>query len=273
MPKPFPGMDPYLEGYLWSDVHHSLATEIRRQLMPRLRPKYVARIEVRVVHDDTPEAEIGIMYPDVEIVTTPRKQAAPSPRLNGPLATGGGVLVAPELVLTPAPVTVSLPKIRIKSVEIRDTAQNQLITSIEILSPVNKREPGITDYRKKRQRLRQAGVHLLEIDLLRRGRRYLTHSNIPKRSYLVTLIRGAGHVAKAWPIKLQDKLPVVPVPLHHPDPEVPLDLGAVLNAIYDEAAYDLSIDYTLPPPPPSLTAEEEVWLDTQLKSTGIIPSE
>ncbi len=273
MPKPFPGMDPYLEGYLWSDVHHSLATEIRRQLMPRLRPKYVARIEVRVVHDEGSEAEIGIMYPDVEIVTTPRKHTEPPPHLNGPLATGGGVLVAPELVLTPAPVTVSLPKIRIKSVEIRDTAQNELITSIEILSPVYKRDPGLIDYRQKRERLRQAGVHLLEIDLLRRGRRYLTHSNIPQKSYLVTLIRGAGHVAKAWPVKLQDKLPVVPVPLHHPDPEVPLDLNAALNAIYDEAAYDLSIDYTMPPPPPSLTAEEEKWLDTQLKSAGMIPSE
>ncbi|MEK7784049.1 MAG: DUF4058 family protein, partial [Chloroflexota bacterium] len=22
MPSPFPGMDPYLEGYLWPDVHH-----------------------------------------------------------------------------------------------------------------------------------------------------------------------------------------------------------------------------------------------------------
>jgi len=269
MPKPFPGMDPYLEGYLWSDVHHRLATEISRQLMPRLRPKYVARIEVRVVHDETPEAEIGIMYPDVEIVTTPPKKGGPSPRF----ATGGGVLVAPELVLTPAPVTISLPQIRIKSVEIRDTAHNQLITSIEILSPVYKRDPGLIDYRQKRLRLRQAAVHLLEIDLLRRGRRLLTHPNIPKRSYLVTLIRGAGNVAKAWPIKLQDKLPVVPVPLHHPDPEVPLDLDAVLSAIYDEAAYDLSIDYTLPPPPPSLTAEEEEWLDKQLKSGGMIPSE
>ena len=43
MPSPFPGMDPYLEGYLWPDVHHSLASEISRQLMPRLRPRYIAK--------------------------------------------------------------------------------------------------------------------------------------------------------------------------------------------------------------------------------------
>ncbi len=26
MPSPFPGMDPYLEGYLWPDVHQALDT-------------------------------------------------------------------------------------------------------------------------------------------------------------------------------------------------------------------------------------------------------
>ncbi len=44
MPSPFPGMDPYLEGYLWPDVHHRLATQISDQLMPMLRPRYVARV-------------------------------------------------------------------------------------------------------------------------------------------------------------------------------------------------------------------------------------
>ncbi len=32
MPSPFPGMDPYLEGYLWPDVHSALANKIRQQL-------------------------------------------------------------------------------------------------------------------------------------------------------------------------------------------------------------------------------------------------
>src|SRR5712692_11066288 len=62
MPSPFPGMDPYLEGYLWPDVHHRLATQMSDQLMPLLRPRYVARIEIQVVLDETSEADIGIMY-------------------------------------------------------------------------------------------------------------------------------------------------------------------------------------------------------------------
>src|SRR5207249_4412985 len=42
MPSPFPGMDPYLEGDLWTSVNALLATQIVRQLMPKLRPHYVA---------------------------------------------------------------------------------------------------------------------------------------------------------------------------------------------------------------------------------------
>ena len=42
MPSPFPGMDPYLEGDNWTSFHTHFATEIARQLTPKLRPKYVA---------------------------------------------------------------------------------------------------------------------------------------------------------------------------------------------------------------------------------------
>jgi len=34
MPSPFPGMDPYLEGYMWADVHQALAYQYRKQLTP-----------------------------------------------------------------------------------------------------------------------------------------------------------------------------------------------------------------------------------------------
>jgi hypothetical protein len=43
MPNPFPGMDPYLEGDLWTTVHTDRCTESARHLAPKLRPKYVSR--------------------------------------------------------------------------------------------------------------------------------------------------------------------------------------------------------------------------------------
>jgi|GEM_PF-293067 len=87
MPSPFPGMDPYLEGYLWPDVHHRLATQISRQLAPQIQPNYVARLEISVIEDTTFTAEVGVMYPDVEVLKV--KPASPAlPSSTGEIANG-----------------------------------------------------------------------------------------------------------------------------------------------------------------------------------------
>jgi hypothetical protein len=138
--------------------------------------------------------------------------------------------------------------VKITTVEIRDSASNRLVTSIEILSPVNKREPGITPYRQKRQRLHQAQVHLIKFDLLRRGTRPFAHPRLPDLPYLVTLTRAQVSEVEVWPLALPDPLPVIPVPLQSPDADVLLDLTAALYQIYDEAFYNLLIDYRQPLP-------------------------
>jgi hypothetical protein len=152
---------------------------------------------------------------------------------------------------------------RIPTIEIRDAANNSLVTSIEILSPVNKREPGLTQYRQKRQRLYQADVHLIELDFLRRGTRPFDHPRLPAASYFVTLTRARSAAVDLWPIALQQSLPIIPVPLKAEDMDVALDLGIALAEIYDEAGYDLSIDYTQSPPPPALTVADHSWLKSQ----------
>ncbi len=257
MPSPFPGMDPYLEGHLWPDVHHRLATEISRQLTPRLKPRYVARLDIYVVEDMEPEAEVGIMYPDVEVMTT---------GATAPLPAQSSVSTAGEILEAPITIAIAPPEFRVAVVEVRDTASNALVTSIEILSPINKREPGLTAYRVKRERLRKADVHVLELDLLRRGKRMLAHRRLADTPYRVTLIRAGADKAQVWPLRLQDRLPTVPVPLRPPDADVPLELGLALNAIYDEAAYELSVDYRREPPPPPLSTEETEWLKTLLQA-------
>jgi hypothetical protein len=253
MPSPFPGMDPYLEGYLWADVHNALASKIRQFLTPQLRPRYTARLEIYLVEDPNPEAEIGILYPDVEVLL--QRQAPPTPLPTSTVAT------------TPAPITLPILtsiEVRIPSIEIRDTANNVLITSIEILSPVNKREPGLNQYRQKRQRLYQSGVHLIELDFLRRGTRPYQHPRLSESLYLVTLIRGQTPSADFWTLGLRDRLPIIPVPLCSPDSDVILDLSLALQEIYDEAAYDLSIDYQQPPPPPLLSRDNAALLSSIL---------
>ncbi|GAB4423360.1 MAG: DUF4058 family protein [Anaerolineae bacterium] len=259
MPSPFPGMDPYLEGYLWPDVHQALANKFRQQLAPQIQPNYVARLEISVIEDTTFTAEVGVMYPDVEVL-----KIKPPPPPPPPAPAGGAAVLEAEAILT-APLTIPLPQVRLVSVEIRDVAQNQLVTCIEILSPVNKREPHLSQYRLKRLRLHEAGVHLLEIDLLRRGSRPWTHPRIPDTPYLALLTRAEIPAVEVWPIRLQDKLPLLPVPLRPPDKDATLDLAAALTAVYDEAYYHLSIDYAQEPPPPPLAEEETAWSRGQIK--------
>ena len=267
MPSPFPGMDPYLEGSVWPDVHQALAYEIRRWLMPQLRPHYFARLAVQTVQDPTPQTEIGIMYPDVEILhgKNERRKIERPQTLTPSLS--GGVAIAEAAPISPALAVPLLDfEVRLVTVEIYDTEKHQLITGIEILLPVNKRESGLTKYRRKRDRLAAAGVHLLEIDLLRRGQRPMITDRVyktPKLTdapYLITLTRASATRMEAWPVRLQDKLPVVAVPLRTPDPDVPLDLGAVLNTIYEQAGYDLSIDYRQTPPPPPFDEKTQEWM-------------
>lgn len=135
---------------------------------------------------------------------------------------------------------------QVSEVEIRDVTKNILVTSIEILSPANKREPGISSYLAKRDELRLAGVHVLEVDLLRRGARPWPGIQFPETPYLVVLTRAKHVQAEVWPIGLRNRLPVLPVPLRDPDPDVPLDLQAGLNTVYDEARYELTINYQSP---------------------------
>ncbi|MBI4613519.1 MAG: DUF4058 family protein [Planctomycetes bacterium] len=251
MPSPFPGMDPFLEGYLWPDVHHRLASEISRQLAPRIRPRYVARITVSVVEDENPESEIGILYPDVEVLR--RRVAGRTERRRGPAGTRAESAAATVTIPVDDPIEVRLP-----AVEVRDVQGNQLVTAIEILSPVNKREPGLSRFRRKRHGLYQAGVHWLEIDLLRRGRR--GHPGYPDSPYLAALTRAGAGSIQVWPIGLRDTLPGLPVPLLAPDPDARIDLGAALAAIYDEAAYELTIDYSEAPPPPDLAPRDSAWM-------------
>ncbi|MCS6882909.1 MAG: DUF4058 family protein [Oscillochloridaceae bacterium] len=256
MPSPFPGMAPYLEGYLWPDVHNALAAKIRQVLTPLLRPRYTARLSAYVVEDTAPESDLGVMYPDVEVKRARRPAET--------IATATEPPHHEARTTTPAAVTIPmlLPvEVQIPNVEIRDTAHNQLVTSIEIISPVNKREPGLSAYRRKRQRLYQAGVHLLELDLLRRGIHPIAHAMLPEAPYLIALTRAHTGSTDVWPLRLPDPLPVVPVPLLPPDDDVVLDLGLALREVYDEAAYDLSIDYQQDPPPPPLSAEERSWLN------------
>lgn len=259
MPSPFPGMDPYIESpELWSDFHNNLASESQAYLNRHIQPHYFARLTPYVTYE---VVEIGQVYgvrPDVGVWHLEPAPAAATASVATIPAAPVESLVALEIPL------------RLHRVEIRTTAQQQLVTVIEILSPVNKR-PGhqaYRAYRRKRRDLLHSDVHLLEIDLLRGGERPPLERPVPAAAYYVVLSRAERRPkVDVWPIQVWDPLPVLPVPLLAPDPDVALGLGMAVASVYERGAYAQQIDYHQPPPPPSLTSAETEWLAGLLRPT------
>ena len=258
MESPFPGMDPYIEApKIWSDFHNGLADEIRAELNQRIRPTYFAALTPHVTYDtiEVTQTKTHGIYPDVGVW----KGAAPS---------SGGVAVADLVESTAIESTITLESpLELFSVEIRRSDTEFLVTSIEILSPVNKRpsHDAYTEYLRKRRELLRSAAHLLEIDLLRGGTRPPLEQSVPDAPYYVMLSKATDrpHV-KVWPIPFSAHLPVVPVPLLEPDPDVLIDMGAIVASVYERGGYDARIDYRKPVPPPALEKEAAAWIDKLL---------
>lgn len=149
MPSPFPGMDPYLEGSEWTSVHTELSSEIARQLSPKLRPKYIVRLSRRFV-SEMPE-EVGIVtadfYPDVSVIDADHDEG---------MAESVVASTWPPLQMATV-IPAHVPHL---TIEIRDVANRELVTAIEILSPTNKRGEGYQEYLDKRSRILRSQAHL-----------------------------------------------------------------------------------------------------------------
>jgi len=266
MPSPFPGMDPYLETPdRWRNVHNNLATEIQAQLAPLLRPRYYADQEPRFFYDTGLDiAARRPALPDVSVLETP--QPAPSAASTSTSPAEAAIAPAPLELL----IASDWPE-KLNTVVIRTVEGDELVTAIEILSSVNKR-PGhaaYAAYHRKRRAILESPAHLMEIDLLLAGERPPLADPLPAAPYFVILSRAERRpVAEVWPLRLQEPLPVLPIPLLPPDPDIPLDLGQALTAIYDRSGYDLRLDYTQPPPPP-LSTDDAAWLEEHLRAVGL----
>src|SRR5712691_9721813 len=191
MPSPFPGMDPYLEGALWTTVHFSLSAEIVRQLAPKLRPRYLVLPAERFV-TETPESvaiSTADIYPDVSVAET-----------RSATVTTQGTAIAPAPLELATIIPTPIPHV---TVEIRDTANRQLVTAIEVLSPTNKRGEGRQEYLAKRRHLLLSDAHLVEIDWLRSGQRVPMQQPLPVVPYFAFVSRAESRpILDVWPIRL-----------------------------------------------------------------------
>ena len=263
MPSPFPGMNPFLEDpSIWPSFHHTLADALIVQLNPLLGPKYYADVEVRTVIDEVSVSIPAAIRPDVSIYEHADSQP------ESPSAPAALSVAIPE-----APVRRAVfvqDQIKLRAVKIYVTGTEQLVTSIEIFSPYNKRSgDGLEDYRRKRSRLLRSPVHLIEIDLLRAGQRPGREVSDPplEVEYILLVNRHEDdetRVSEIWPVALNEALPLLPLPLLPSDPDIVMDLGAAVRAVHEWAGYDWRLNYQHPIPPPELRPGMAAWWKQRL---------
>jgi hypothetical protein len=244
MASPFPGMNPYLEQEtVWHDFHERFCPVVAEALTAQVRPHFIVKIDEHVyIHEMPTDTRKLAGRGDVGV-------ASPSP-LAGTSSTG---------TVIAAPMQVDLPAIdmeHLSFVEIRDRANMEVITILELLSPSNKYSgPDREQYLLKRSQFLRSPVHLVELDLLRGGPR-LPLIGLPACDYYALVSRVEKRPrADVWPIGVRDALPTVPIPLRAPYEDVHLNLKQVLDRIYDAAGYE---DYIYRDQP-RLSPEDAAW--------------
>jgi hypothetical protein len=58
------------------------------------------------------------------------------------------------------------------------------------------------------------------------------------------------------------------LPLLPADPDVSLDMHAAVQACFELVGYERLLDYSSPPPPPELSADDAAWVDEALRAAG-----
>ncbi len=254
-------MDPYLEMHC-SDVHQSLVTYAREALQPGLPADLVARMEERVFIETEPD-RIRRIVPDVHIPTHPGWTGpADSERDTGTLAVAKPVVF--DLILDPTTEGY---------IEIRERAGGKVITVIEFLSPANKcGGPGQEKYLQKQEEVLSSDASLVEIDLVRSGRRVLAlpAAEVPTRfrnDYLVCISPGwVKGRRELYALPLRQPLPAIPIPLREGEARVNLPLRELVARVYAVGRFDLT-DYTVQPEP-RLSPEDVAWAAELLKADG-----
>lgn len=264
MPSPFPGMDPFIEAQgKWEDFHNKLMGDMERHLSVVLPPRYVVRLGERsyIEFIDPHDENRGVHFfkPDVGIKSK----------------EGGTVeAAAATSVLERSAVEMQgLVEVDFREIflEIRELDPSErLVTSIEVLSPANKRpgSVGWYQYERKRKIFLEGHANLVEIDLLRGGRRHAMAGEWPDSPYYLLALRKENAPAcKVWPAHYREPLPPIPVPLAVPDADVVLGLQTLIAAIYERSRYNSDLDYSQPLRP-ALPAADVGWVEERVRSAG-----
>ena len=231
------------------------------QLAAQLPNDLKARIDERVFVASPGEYQRDI-YPDV--LVTERPFAGASTQIQE-----SDVAVAEPLV-----VELASEPMREGYIEIREAGSgNKLVTVIEFVSASNKdKGEGRKQYLRKQKECLATRVNLVEIDLLRDGRRVmaLPDYRFPHKArtpYRICVTRARTRRCELYPAPLRSPLPAIRIPLRKTDRDVVLRIQPLIDACYRNGVYD-DINYWDDPDPP-LKAEDAARMNELLKGKGL----
>ena len=263
MPSPFPGMDPFLEvSRLFEDFHSKFINYLQEFLADLVSEQYDVRVREKVylVHSDEDDTVLAKrIEPDVAVTSRDLS--------GGSVATIESVSILEPVVIP----LVSPGTVRETYIEILHRDSQSLVTSIELLSPSNKDARGRALYDEKRQSVLLQPVHLVELDLLFHGQRMTFARRLPPGDYYAMVSRAEKRPlcdVYAWSVR--QRLPLIPIPLKQPDPDVMIDLQAVFETTFERGRYARSIDYAADFAE-NTTPETREWIEHRARGSQAPP--
>jgi hypothetical protein len=268
MQSAFPGMDPYIEARrIWGDFHDDFIIGIKRAIQRRLPTTYVARVSDRTfVENYDPDLELMLktrIGPDVEV-----QRKLDLIRSSRSAKAGTAAVADPPLLEMHGQVEFEEREIYLDIYKL--DPERQLVTSVELLSPANKRRGSVgwAQYERKRNIFLHGYANLVEIDLLRGGKRHPMNEPWPDSPYVITVFRREkAPTGEVWPAFSVQPLPTIPIPLLPPDDDVAVELQPIVSDIFETSRYDGDVKYHEPIQPP-LSSDEQRLVTEFLKQSG-----
>ncbi len=153
-------------------------------------------------------------------------------------------------------------------IEVRQRADNKLVTLIDVVSPVNKvRTQGRAAYLETRKQARIHNASVVEIDLILQGQPMLDYSRdgLPEWDYAITVTRCTQPERyEIYTTTLQKRLPRFKIPLAPDDRDTVLDLQATFARCYDQGNFGSQIDYKRDPGM-KMADDDLKWLGEHLR--------
>lgn len=269
--SPFPGMDPFLEiNPRWEVFHGWFIRELARQSTGRARAIGCEVDVERTLYGREPTGELVLLGEPDLVARESLAMYTPVPRWDD----GGGVALAePRAIHDVVQDLDEMETYKQQYLVVRESgAWKRVLAVVELLSPANKEGSYVPKYREKRSQFLTSKVHFLEIDFLRAGRNPSRDlfPELPRTPYFIFLARKneLGRREEGYPLRLQDPLPVVGLPLSPDRPDLPLDLAAAFRSAYDLSSRPEWLqsyqDQDIPGPP--LDESDRQWVTQTLRA-------